>query len=528
MNEANQEKSSGAKIALVRDLIKTVPELAKISAKAKADGKTVVLAHGAFDLLHLGHVRHLENARHLGDVLIATVTADAFINKGPDRPVFPEELRAEMLAALEYVDWTGINHEATAEGLLEAIKPDVYVKGSDYGDDANDPTGKIVNERKIVEKHGGNLVITDDLTFSSSELINQHIMARPPEVQKFLTKMRDENRLEKINALIDEAEDSKALFIGETILDEYLYVSHLGKTSKDSIIATQYKQREIFAGGVIAAANHAASFCAEVEIVTVLGGTDDYEDFIRSVLAPNVTLTAIKLEGRPTIRKRRYVESSSQSLGLLRKLFEVAHIDDSPLSEKESQAIDAKLKALAKKADVVVVCDFGHGMIEGPLIKTLTDQSKFLAINAQANSANMGFNLINKYQGANYICIDEREARLAVSEKHMDIDDIIEQKLVKSLDCEQFFVTRGSVGSSCWSRERGTIFVPAFEYGPVDTMGAGDAFLSVTALLLALGGRIEDIGLIGNVVGGIKTKLIGHRAAIDKGNVKKSIASLLK
>ena len=208
MNKKKKNNGNGSGMNSVRDLIKSVDELAKISAKAKADGKAVVLAHGTFDLLHLGHVRHLENARQMGDVLIATVTADKFVNKGPGRPIFPEELRAEMLAALEYVDWTGVCHEATAEKLLEAVKPSIYVKGSDYGNANDDPTGKIVNEKTIVEKHGGKLVITDDLTFSSSSLINQHMLSRPPEVRNFLNKFRDDNRLGALIGLIDKVENS--------------------------------------------------------------------------------------------------------------------------------------------------------------------------------------------------------------------------------------------------------------------------------------------------------------------------------
>ena len=83
-----------------RDKVRTLEEVAQIAAQLRQFGKTVVQAHGTFDLLHLGHVRHLEAARRLGDVLIVTVTADRFVNKGPGRPVFNAELRAEMLATL--------------------------------------------------------------------------------------------------------------------------------------------------------------------------------------------------------------------------------------------------------------------------------------------------------------------------------------------------------------------------------------------------------------------------------------------
>jgi sugar/nucleoside kinase (ribokinase family) len=167
-------------------------------------------------------------------------------------------------------------------------------------------------------------------------------------------------------------------------------------------------------------------------------------------------------------------------------------------------------------------------MIEESIIKTLVEHSRYLAVNVQANSANMGYNLVTKYPSADYVCIDEREAQLAAGDKHTDIRKLLEERLVPALHCDRFFVTRGSTGSLCWGRETGSLHIPALEYEPVDTMGAGDAFLAVTSLLLAQGGNVEDVGFIGNIVGGIKTSLIGHRACIEKSEVKKSIASMLK
>jgi rfaE bifunctional protein nucleotidyltransferase chain/domain len=141
-----------------RDKIRTVSELAVITQRLRQAGKTVVQAHGTFDLLHLGHVRHLEAACKLGDVLIVTVTADRFVNKGPGRPVFGEVLRAEMLANLANVDWVGINESADAVSAIETIRPSVYVKGQDYVNPQGDITGKITYERNAVEAHGGRVL----------------------------------------------------------------------------------------------------------------------------------------------------------------------------------------------------------------------------------------------------------------------------------------------------------------------------------------------------------------------------------
>src|ERR1700680_3348397 len=114
-----------------RDKIRALNEVAAIAEQYRAAGKRVVQAHGTFDLLHLGHVRHLEAARRLGDLLVVTVTADRFVNKGPGRPVFNAELRAEMLATLEYVDWVAVNDAADAVSAIERIRPSIYIKGQD-------------------------------------------------------------------------------------------------------------------------------------------------------------------------------------------------------------------------------------------------------------------------------------------------------------------------------------------------------------------------------------------------------------
>jgi rfaE bifunctional protein nucleotidyltransferase chain/domain len=92
-------------------------------------GRRIVLCHGCFDLLHVGHVRYLEAARSLGDVLVVTVTPDEFVNKGPDRPAFTQDLRAEHLASLACVDFAAVNRWPTAVPTIELLKPDVYAKG---------------------------------------------------------------------------------------------------------------------------------------------------------------------------------------------------------------------------------------------------------------------------------------------------------------------------------------------------------------------------------------------------------------
>lgn len=124
--------------ASLRRKIVELPELRAAVQAAREAGRTVVQCHGCFDLVHPGHIRYLEFARQQGDLLVVSLTGDTDIDKGPTRPYIPQELRAENLAALMFVDLVYIDPSPTAESILRDLKPDVYVKGQEY-ENASDP-----------------------------------------------------------------------------------------------------------------------------------------------------------------------------------------------------------------------------------------------------------------------------------------------------------------------------------------------------------------------------------------------------
>jgi len=506
-----------------RDKIKSIRDLAAIASALKARGKTIVLAHGVFDLVHMGHVRHLEAAAAEGDVLIVTITPDEFVNKGPGRPVFTGDLRAEMLAALECTSWIGINEWPSAEQLLELIRPDVYVKGSDYSNEGEDLTGKIRMEREAVERHGGRVLYTDDITFSSSSLINRHLNVFDPAVMEYLGGVDKEAQMEQALGAIDQIKDMRVLLVGEAIIDEYLYAKPMGKSAKENIIASRYSGREVFAGGVIAAANHVADFVKDVEVVTILGERESYQSLIRDTIRDNVTIHSLYRPGLPTIRKSRYVDP-----GHMNKLFEVYHFDDTPLNGAVEKQLCDMIGDRAKDFDVVIVADFGHGMMTPRAIRTTTEKSRFLAVNAQSNSANLGYNMVTRYNRADYVCIDAPEAQLATGDRFSDVEDVIANGLAHAIDCDRFVVTHGQHGCITYDRARGTRRVPAFTQQVVDTVGAGDAFLSVTSPVVAAGTDMEVAGFIGNAVGALKVGIVGHRQSVEKVPVQKYITTLLK
>ncbi len=170
----------------VRDL----DEMVKVMAELQTGAKTVALCHGVFDLLHIGHIRHLKEARRAADYLVVSITPDQFVNKGPHRPAFTARLRAEALAALRQVDFVVINQWPTAVEVLDKLKPNVYVKGPDYRLAEDDLTGGITREREAIEAVGGRLIFTSDITFSSSHLLNRYYSPFSEEMESFLKGMR--------------------------------------------------------------------------------------------------------------------------------------------------------------------------------------------------------------------------------------------------------------------------------------------------------------------------------------------------
>lgn len=154
---------------MAREKIKKVNEIAKISEDLKKKGKKVVTTNGVFDIIHIGHVRYLKEARELGDILIICVNSDSSVKKikGSERPINDEKSRVEVISFLECVDYVTIFDETDPTRILSDIKPDIHVKGGDY---------KIedIIERETVEKQGGKVILIPMVDgFSTTKIVGK-------------------------------------------------------------------------------------------------------------------------------------------------------------------------------------------------------------------------------------------------------------------------------------------------------------------------------------------------------------------
>ncbi len=160
-------------IIYVRDNVVSLEKLVSITRNIQTSGKTVALCHGCFDILHVGHLRHFEAAQRMADVLVVTVTPDRYVNKGPNRPIFPEEQRVELVAGLKPVNWVATNEWGSAVETILRIKPDIYVKGQEYESSAARVNPNFFEEERVVEEVGGKVKFTYEFTSSSTSAVER-------------------------------------------------------------------------------------------------------------------------------------------------------------------------------------------------------------------------------------------------------------------------------------------------------------------------------------------------------------------
>ena len=505
----------------IYEKIKKLQELRNVADDLKKQNKTIVHCHGVFDLIHPGHIRHLAAAKKEADVLMVTVTADQFVKKGPGRPVFNENLRAETLASFASVDYVAINHAPTAVNCIKLLKPDIYVKGQDYKDKSKDVTGKIFEEEEAVTSIGGRIVFTNEITFSSSNLINEHMQVFPKETRNYLKSMASKYPLRYIFDSLDKIKKLKILVIGEAIIDQYHQCEGMDKSRKSNVVVYKYISEESFAGGSLAIANHIAGLSKDVTLLTITGDDNkSFEPFLKNKMKTNVKMINFTRPEAKTIIKRRFVNSNQ-------KLFEICYLSDNTIDRKLENKILSKLKNIIRNYNLVIVSDFGHGFLTDNLVAMICKNAKFLAVNTQTNGANMGFNFITRYSNVNYAALDELEIRYAAHDKIGDLGQIM-KKVAAKIRCKNMIITKGPYGALSLTKKSEILRAPALATDVIDPVGAGDAFFAFTAPLVAIGMPQDLVVFIGNAVGALAVKIICNRDPVDPVDLKKFIATLLK
>ena len=488
--------------------------------KLKNKGKKIGLCHGVFDLVHLGHINHFKKCKEMVDYLVVSVTDEKFVSKGPGRPFFSNFQRAKFLENIDILDFVVLDESINAENIIRKIKPDFYFKGSDYQDLASDISGNILKEKNAIESVQGKIFFTNEESSSSSRLINSFAFEFNHTLKDSIENIRNSINQITIDRIFDDMSKLHILIVGETILDQYTTVNALGKSSKDPLLCFNKDSSSTHLGGVLAVANNCADFVSQVTVITEYATKS--EKFIKSDLSNKINLINIGTSNSKTIIKERFIESISKN-----KVFELYNMTDSKNYQEQDDKINKIFDSAISSADLILVFDYGHGLISNKFAAKISNTRKFLGINAQINGGNRGFNSIARYPKFNFGSLNLGELQNEARVQHVELGKLIES-ISNKIDFDEIMITKGMDGIEIWSKNQKVTDFPSFSPKVIDRVGAGDAVMSVASLMKYLNVDPKFVLFTGNLIGAWAVSFQGNEKNLLKSDLIKMIGSTLK
>lgn len=488
--------------------------LASLREQARAEGRVVVQCHGCFDIVHPGHIRHLRHAAGLGDILLVTITGDAAMVKGSGRPLIPQELRAENLAALDCVDWVAIDPRATAAELLDEVRPDVYVKGREY-ETNNDP--RFQAEREAVERHGGRVVFSSgDIVFSSTALIAAlQESANPYHARVMQLVQQHDLRQDRLEGLIDSIRGLRVCVVGQVICDTYIMCDRPDVAGEGPIMSLRPVEWRSFDGGAAILARHLAALGAHPVLVTGLPRSPEAEALRQRLLAEGVETRFIEV-GRPLPEKQRFLVGSQ-------KVMKLDLLDPATLDAGMQRRLLRLAEEAAADCQAAIVVDFGQGLLTPATTRALCSALRPHVDILTGDVSGRRSNLLHM-RGMDLLSPSEAELRDAMNDYDDGLNAVV-WKMLEQTESRGALITLGEDGLIAFDRVvdntsapdawRARIVgehIPSFTSHAIDPLGCGDAMLSITTAALARGATYTEAATLGSLAAAAHAQRLGNPA----------------
>jgi cytidyltransferase-like protein len=466
---------------------------------ARPRARTVVMCCGVFDVVHPGHLRHLLYAKSKADVLVAAVTGDAHVPKGPYRPHVPQDLRAANLSVYDFVDYVVISDSPSVSELLASAQPDFYAKGFEY---SNEARAKPIEEVAVVEGYGGQVIYTPgDVVYSSSALIE----ASAPDLryEKLAMLMRRlDISFDRLRATVAEMVGQRVHVVGDTIVDSLQYCEMIGAQAKTPTISVRREHREDYVGGAGVVAKHMRAAGAIVHFTTVLGGDQRAVMVLDDLGAAGIHVNHVVDALRPTTCKEAVVVDGY-------RLLKIDDVDNRSIAGRVLEDVRGSIAEIAAAA--VIFSDFRHGIFNArtiPVLAGAIDKRTPLRV-ADSQVASRWGN-ITEFAGFDFITPNEREARFALADQDSGVRPLA-ARLQKEAQCRWLLMKMGQRGVLGFGEgPDDSIAVDSFAKSATDPVGAGDAFLSYATLAMLAGGGLAQAAILGTFAAGAECECDGN------------------
>lgn len=494
--------------------IVTAERLREIMRDARQDdgtgsaAPTFVQCHGCFDIVHPGHIRYLQFARDQGDRLIVSITGDAAIHKGATRPYIPQELRAENLAALEFVDYVVIDPHPTAAPLLGALRPDIYVKGEEYAT-SSDP--RFAEERRVVESCGGRVLFSSgQVVFSSTRLAETLQASEEPRRLEVICK-RHEITLHRLRALMDRMSRQRVLVVGDACLERYIFCGEAAMAGEAAHLSLTALERVDQLGGAALLAAQAASLGARVTLATNFAEDEPSCVVLQRLRSLGVGLVSIQPRAELPVRSRFLVDDQ--------KVFRVDRGAARPLdSHFERRARDV-LSEVSKQADMILFLDAGYGLLTAALLqKVLPELRRRVAMLCGGSTEPLG--TVSSFRDFDMIGTSERRMRMILGDPSGGLSSLA-YRMMDQTQSTQLIVTMGRRGTVVfdrpthdrkdrhWQDRLRSEYLPSPPVHVADRLGESETVLAASALALACGATLMQAAYLGEAAAAVQIGRLG-------------------
>ncbi|MHC5022858.1 MAG: PfkB family carbohydrate kinase [Planctomycetota bacterium] len=498
----------------MNDALKIVPadRAAALVRDSQSAGQSVVMCHGCFDIVHPGHIRHLQHAARQGDRLLVSIMGDALLDKGSGRPLIPQELRAENLAALDCVDWVVISAATTAVELLDQIRPDIYVKGREY-ETNRDPRFRA--ERETVERHGGRVVFSSgDVVFSSTALIG----AIEETASPFHARLRQliehhDVTPATVEPVIDSFRGRRVLVVGETIIDTYVMCDRPDVAGEGPIMTLRPIERRSFDAGAAVIARHVAAMGAEPVLLTAQPRTPEAERLRQRLAIERVPTRWIDVDDS-IIEKQRFLVGQQ-------KVMKLDLGDPLTLDAAHQRQLVHMAAETADSCDAVIIADFGQGLLTAATLETMCAAVR-PRVGVLAGDVSGRRSSLLSMLDMDLICPSEAELRDAFHDYDVSLNTVVWRALERTR-ARAALITMGDEGLIAftprseggepgpeWGGRLNAEHVPSLAPFAVDQLGCGDALLAAATLTLVAGGSVALAAVLGSVAASVQANRLGN------------------
>lgn len=476
----------------------------------KAKNHKVVLCQGHFNIIHPGHLRFIDFAKSLGDVLIVAVHGYNHIEDKNKGVFFDEKERARGVTSLYKVNKVIILDKVSIMDVISTIKPDIYAKGAEFKNNKESQ-----EDIKFVESLGGKTVFNSgQIEYNTTEFLDNDIECL---TEKKNSLFRSALRRQKIDydELLDHIENFKnlnILIIGDTIVDEYIACDAVGMSAEAPVLNIREIEKKTYIGGAAIVSHHIRALGAKSHFISVIGD-DEPGRFVSSELQKNDIQTRLIInKDRETTFKMRYMVGKQ-------KLLRVSRFHEHRIDEQDDAKIRDQVTKLAPNLNGIILSDFSNGVITNDLCEFLVGIASKYDIKLFGDSQTSSqIGDIMKFKNFDLITPTEREARVALSDNFSGLEKIgitiLDKTKVKNLAItlsERGFISYQTIASDKYNdKVIKSQHFPALNVNPVDVVGAGDSLLSGFALALSGGANLMEASVIASAVASISVNNFGN------------------